>query len=96
MRRARPQNHWNRSGPASSSANATELGIFPEDGHVDNVIALLMWMAKDQETSIPVDDINMMALDVLCKWGEPNPAHVFTWGTPVTMDSQALARLETH
>jgi hypothetical protein len=52
-----------------------------------------MWMAKDQEMSIPMDDINMMALDVLGTWDERNPAHVFTWGTPVTIDSQALARL---
>jgi hypothetical protein len=81
------------SGLASSSANATEPGIFAEDGHVENVVALLMWMAKDQEMSIPMDDINKMALDVLGKWDERNPEHVSTWGSPVAIDSQALARL---
>ena len=81
------------SGFASSSANATKPGIFAEDGHVGNVVALLMWMAKDQETSIPMDDINMMALDVLGKSDERNPARVFAWAATVTIDSQALARL---
>jgi hypothetical protein len=60
---------------------------------VENVVALLMWMATDQEMSIPMDDINKMALDVVGKWDERNPARVFTWGALVTIDSQALARL---
>jgi hypothetical protein len=60
---------------------------------VESVVALLMWVATDQERSIPMDDINKMALDVVDKWDDRNPAHVFTWATPVTIDSQALARL---
>jgi hypothetical protein len=81
------------SGLVSSSANATKPRMFAEDGHVENVVALLMWMAKDQEMSIPMDDIKKMALDVLGKWDERNPEHVSTWGSPVAIDSQALARL---
>ena len=52
---------------SSEQASASEDGALLGDDDLEKIVALLLWMAQDFQSSIPIHEIHLAALQVIIK-----------------------------
>ena len=79
---------FSTSRPLLPAASASEDGYLLGDNDLEKIVALLLWMAKDFQSNIPIDDIHYAALEVVLKHLDPA-----TGGTLDSLHTASVAKL---